>query len=142
MQMARAAGMPVPRVLCCGEHLGNPFNRTFSILMTRLPGISLVNSADALAVEADEPWIDELKKCLDAMRLWKSPDNCISSVTGTSIRSTRVPSHVMGPFANEGEFHEYLLGASSAHGFDSTAEYEELECDIALNLLTVDSYIG
>ncbi|RMJ29007.1 Phosphotransferase enzyme family [Aspergillus sp. HF37] len=31
----------------------------------------------------------------------------------------------MGPFANEGEFHEYLLSPCSVHGFDSTAEYEE-----------------
>lgn len=55
MQMARAAGMPVLKALCCGDHLGNPVNRTFSILMTRLPGMSFVNSADALAVEAEEP---------------------------------------------------------------------------------------
>lgn len=41
MQMARAAGMPVPKVLSLGEHPNGSYNRFFSILMTRLPGIPL-----------------------------------------------------------------------------------------------------
>ncbi|KAJ6124975.1 hypothetical protein N7471_012292 [Penicillium samsonianum] len=45
MQRARAAGMPVPKVLSCGEHPHAPFNRVFSILMTRLPGTPLENSS-------------------------------------------------------------------------------------------------
>ncbi|KIW14742.1 hypothetical protein PV08_07526 [Exophiala spinifera] len=47
MQMARAAGMPVPKVLCYGEHPGSW--RPISILMTRLPGIDLYNSFDLQA---------------------------------------------------------------------------------------------
>jgi hypothetical protein len=46
MQMARAAGMPVPKVISCGEHPNEPYNHFWSILMTRLPGISLENSYD------------------------------------------------------------------------------------------------
>lgn len=49
MKIARAAGMPVPKVLNCGEHPGDSFNRVFSILMTRLHGISLENSGDLMA---------------------------------------------------------------------------------------------
>jgi hypothetical protein len=38
-----SSAMPVPKVLSCGEHPYAPFNRFFSILMTRLPGIALEN---------------------------------------------------------------------------------------------------
>lgn len=124
MQLARKAGMPVPKVLCCGEHPAS-FNRSFSILMTRLPGLSLENSYDPFEEDVKEPWIDELKTCLQSMRLWQGPKNRICSAIGTSIRSSRVPGHVMGPFENEAELHEYLLSPASTHGFKSTKEYEE-----------------
>jgi hypothetical protein len=68
MQMARAAGMPVPKLLSCGEHPNTPYNRFFSILMKRLPGYPLENSTDSLVVEAEEPWLFELKDCIIAMR--------------------------------------------------------------------------
>ena len=48
MQMARAAGMPVPKVLCYGEHLSDPF-RPISILITRLSGWPLNKSSDQFA---------------------------------------------------------------------------------------------
>lgn len=97
MQMARAAGMPVPKLLSCGEHPNNPYNRLFSILMTRLPGYPLENSTDSLVVEAEEPWLFELKDCIIAMREWTAPcSKRICSVIGTSIRSTQVPDHNMG----------------------------------------------
>lgn len=60
MQIAAAAGIPVPKFLSCGEHPDDPFNRTFSILMTRLPGVPLRNSFDHLEVDK-EPWLHELK---------------------------------------------------------------------------------
>ncbi|KAJ5791498.1 uncharacterized protein N7518_008509 [Penicillium psychrosexuale] len=124
MQMARAAGMPVPKVLSCGEHPHAPFNRIFSILMTRLPGIPLVNSVDPLQVELEEPWLFELKECVTSMRAWPSPyARNICSVLGTSLRSSRVPDHIMGPFIDEDELHDFLLGPSSGHGFASTTEY-------------------
>ena len=57
MQMARDAGMPVPRVLSVEEHPNEPRNRFWSILMTRLPGISLENSYDPIDIEPEEPWL-------------------------------------------------------------------------------------
>ncbi|KAJ5492699.1 hypothetical protein N7539_001445 [Penicillium diatomitis] len=124
MHMARAAGMPIPKVLCCGEHPNAPYNRNFSILMTRLPGSPLENSADTLLVESEDPWLFELRECVIAMRRWTSPHSAeICSAIGTSIRSPRVPGHIMGPFADENEFNDYLLSTASGHGFDTTAEY-------------------
>ncbi|KAG5302316.1 hypothetical protein I7I48_02623 [Histoplasma ohiense] len=61
MQMARAAGMN------CGKHIGDPSNRVFSILMTRLSGISLINSRGPFDPDIEGPWIHELKLCLDSM---------------------------------------------------------------------------
>jgi len=126
MQMARAAGMPVPKMLSCGEHPNEPYNRFFSILMTRLPGIPLENSFDPLLVELEEPWLSELKECVMSMREWKSPySGSICSAINTPLRSARVPNHVMGPFANEIEFHDFLLSPALGHGFDTTSEYIE-----------------
>lgn len=103
----------------------------FSILMTRLPGISLINSGDPFDPDIEGPWIHELKLCLDSMRQWRiSPpydQNCICSVFGTAIRrSTRVPNHTMGPFPSEKEFTQYLLSTASDHGFQSRVEYDEV----------------
>ena len=124
MQMARAAGMPVPRVLSCGEHPKESFNRCYSILMTRLPGIPLENSFDPLLVESEEPWLFELKECVTSMREWIAPHpERISSVIDTPLRSARVPNHSMGLFTNETEFHDFLLSPASGHGFSTTSEY-------------------
>ncbi|PGG99963.1 U4/U6.U5 tri-snRNP component SNU23 [Blastomyces parvus] len=125
MQLTRKAGMPVPKVLCSGEHPAS-FNRSFSILMTRPPGLSLENSYDPFEVDVEWPWINELKMCLQSMRLWQGPENRICSAIGTSIRNSQVPGHVMGPFESEAELHEYLLGPASMQGFKSTEEYEEM----------------
>lgn len=125
MQMAEAAGIPVPKVLSCGEHPDTPFNRKISILMTRLPGASLENSDDCLQFDDEEPWLEELNMCVRAMRSWHFPgQKIIASPIGTSLRSPRVPGHVMGPFMNQEEFYEYLVSPASAHAFKSTAEYE------------------
>lgn len=130
MQIAEADGIPVPKLLGCGEHPGDPFNRIFSILMTRLPGVTLENSYDPLQVEAEEPWLHELKTCVHSMRLWSPPvEESICSAIGTCIRSSRVPGHVMGPFTNKKDFYEYLFSPASRHGFKSTAKYgEALSC--------------
>lgn len=126
MQMARAAGMPVPRVLCCGEHLTASFNRTFSILMTRLPGVPLENSRCPLEIDEEGSWLHELKTCVQSMRLWRPLNpHSIYSPTGTSIRSSRVPGHAMGPSKCESEFFNYLLSPASSHAFESPVEYEQ-----------------
>jgi hypothetical protein len=125
MRMAEAAGIPVPRFICCGEHPGAPFNRVFSILMTRLPGVRLENSHDPLQIDTEGPWLRELRTCVRSMRLWCPPEQLsICSVIGTCIQSSRVPGHVMGPFTNEKELYGYLLSPASDHGFKSAAEYE------------------
>lgn len=128
MQMARAAGIPVPNVLGCGTHLDAPFNRRVSILMTRLPGVALGNSTDPLEVDAEDPWLEELKTCIHSMRLWSRPDqdqNSICSRIGTAIRSSRVPDHIMGPFPDKKEFYNHLFRPASSSGFESMAEYEK-----------------
>ena len=129
-QMARAAGMPVPRVLSVGEHPNCPFTRHFSILMTRLLGFPLDNSFELFDVdwddESEEPFLRELKECVTTMRKWRSPyDQSVCSVLGTSIRSSRVSGHIMGPFADQDEFHDFLLAPASAHSFDSVEEYSK-----------------
>ena len=125
MQMAEAAGIPVPKVLSCGEHSKAPFNRKFSILMTRLPGVPLENSYDQLQIDAEDPWLDELRTCVRSMRLWLPPDQeSICSPIGTCLRSSRVPGHLMGPFRDRKEFYNHLFSPVSAHGFNSTVEYE------------------
>lgn len=124
MQMARAAGMPVPKLLSIGKH---PGFRQFSLLMTRLPGYELINSADPFDLKEEGPWVQELQMCIRAMRLWKPTfgPSRICSVLGTSIRSIRVPHRIMGPFENQKELHEYLLSTASRHGFESKAQYQE-----------------
>lgn len=126
MQMARAAGMPVPNVLSCGEHPGDPYRRFISILMTRLPGCEAVNSQEVLEVGLEEPWLSELKECMAAMRQWRSPyGSSICSVLGSSLYSGRVPDHVMGPFTDEHHLYECLFKAASSHGFKSAEQYSE-----------------
>lgn len=125
MQMAQTAGMPVPTVLNCGEHPDAPFNRKFSILMTRLPGVPLNNSNDRLFVEDEEPWPEELKMCVQSMRLWNPPNqHAVSSPIATCIRSSRVPDHIMGPFSNQKDFYDFLISPASKHGFENLDEYE------------------
>ncbi|PWY83830.1 phosphotransferase family protein [Aspergillus sclerotioniger CBS 115572] len=127
MQMAAAAGIPVPKFLSCGEHPADPFNRRISILMTRIPGVPLENSFDPLQVETEEPWLNELRTCVHSMRRWCLPNpTAICSPLGTCLRSPRIPSHIMGPFANTDDFYEYLLTPASSHGFESIVEYNQV----------------
>ncbi|CZT17628.1 uncharacterized protein RCC_03465 [Ramularia collo-cygni] len=147
MMMARAAGMPVPKVLSCGEHysstnrppifsksgehIGYACKPIVSILMTRLPGIDLFDSADDLDVEVEGPWLTELKQCIAAMRKWTSPyGEGICSALGTQIHSTRVPFNSMGPFSDQRELYQYLFSPVSAEGFGS--EDSEVEFDKVL----------
>ena len=125
MQMARAAGMPVPWVLCVGES-SHPFST--SILMTRLPGTELNRGGDQLEVREEGPWLGELRKCLEAMRQWESPfgKSEVCSAMGTSMRSQRVPNHTMGPVKSQTELHESLLVPAGYRAWDyaSRDEYD------------------
>ena len=59
---------PVLKVLYYREYPNALYNRIFLILMTRLPGSLLENSADTLLVEYEDLWLFELSKCVVAMR--------------------------------------------------------------------------
>ncbi|BCS24992.1 uncharacterized protein APUU_41436A [Aspergillus puulaauensis] len=105
-QMVRAAGIPAPRVLSCGEHVTPQSTREVSILMTRLPGFTLENSRDPFEGHDEGPWLEELKTCVDAMREWEPPSQeSICSPIGTALRSSRVPDHIMGPFTDHKSFY-------------------------------------
>ena len=85
--MTRAAGMPVPKMLCYGEHPSD-FCR-ISILMTRLPGWELFNLPGNFIAKEEQPWFDDLRRRMDAMRKWKNPfgEKKICSAIGTQIHS-------------------------------------------------------
>lgn len=88
MHMARAAGIPVPLALSCGESQDDSGKTCFSILMTRLPGAELRDSDGRFFAKSEGPWLLELKACLDAMRSWRSPyADDVCSVLRTPVRS-------------------------------------------------------
>ncbi|KAJ5573935.1 kinase-like protein [Penicillium hispanicum] len=124
MQVARAAGFPVPRVISYGEHPDTP-HAPVSILMTRMPGAELGQVYETLSNEDKNSILRELKSYLKAMRGWPNPwgSSRICSLEGTAIRSVRVPNHLAGPFESEEEFNEYLIQPSWSGGFSSEAAY-------------------
>lgn len=140
MKMARAAGMPVPKVLCYGDHPNDW--RGVSILMTRLPGWSLNNSRDDFIEDDEQPWFSELARCFHAMRKWEHPfeGEPICSVLNTTISSPRVPGHAMGPFESEEKMHDYLESTASARGFKSLEAFESTLAQ-AKQLRTLDHSI-
>ncbi|KAI9739325.1 MAG: hypothetical protein M1834_007538 [Cirrosporium novae-zelandiae] len=121
------AGFPVPRIITYGSHPDSP-HAPMSILMTRIPGQQLgqvyktMNSTDKETVRS------EMKTYLDTMRKWKSPwgGNRICSISGTAIRSVRVPNHRVGPCENQQELFNYLISPAWASRFKSKAKYQEL----------------
>lgn len=126
MQVARAAGFPVPKVICYGEHPTCP-HAPVSILMTRLPGGELGQVYEHLSEEDKETALTEMQVMLKVMREWQNPWGAerICSISGTAIRSVRVPNHSIGPCENEQEFNECLLSTASSHSFASQGLYEE-----------------
>ncbi|KAH8692306.1 hypothetical protein BGW36DRAFT_400345 [Talaromyces proteolyticus] len=91
MQVAIKTGLPVPRVICYGEHPDTP-HAPVSILMTRVPGRGLGQAYESLTDEDRNLVLQE-----------------IYSLMGTPIRSVRVPNHSLGPFETEKELNEYLI---------------------------------
>ncbi|KAI1990667.1 hypothetical protein LOZ53_003127 [Ophidiomyces ophidiicola] len=126
MQVARNAGLPVPKVICYGEHPDCP-HAPYSILMTRVPGKELGQVYDSLSDDDRTLIFTQLKSFLEAIRQWKSPwgDNRICSLIGSSIRSVRIPKHSAGPFESEAELNEYLIKPAWAGGFSSEAAYND-----------------
>ena len=124
MAAIRTARIPAPKVVSVGEHPERPW-ASVSILMTRLPGNEFEDVYDELEATQRETIITELRTILDAMRTWKSPwGQRICSISGSSIRSTRVPDHKFGPCESEQEFNDYLISAASSHAFKTQKEFE------------------
>ncbi|WPH03966.1 Hypothetical protein R9X50_00684900 [Acrodontium crateriforme] len=126
MQVARAAGFPVPKVICYGDHPDTP-HAPVSILMTRVPGRELGQAYDTLNNEERDSIARELKRYLETMRRWKSlwGEKRICSLVGTSVRSVRIPFHYAGPCESEEEFNEYLLRPAMSDGFKSESEFND-----------------
>jgi len=126
IQVARAAGFPVPRVICYGEHLDSP-HAPISIIMTKMQGSELGQVYKSLNPGEKDTIMSELKLYMDVMRSWTNPwgRTRICSVSGTAIRSLRVQQHIMGPFDNEQQLNEYLIRGTFNEGYQSASKFEE-----------------
>ena len=115
-QAMRQAGLPVPKVLCYGEHPNYP-HAPVSILMTRMPGTVLYEELWEWFEPAEKATIiSDLKLYLDTMRSWRRPstldtheDQRICSIIGTNVRSVRVPGLRIGPCRDEKEFNKTMI---------------------------------
>lgn len=128
MEAARRAGIPVPRVICYGEHPDMP-HAPVSILMTRLPGHELREVYESLTQTEKDTVLFEMKAYLSSMRKWKSPwgEHRICSSSGTSIRSVRVPFTSMGPFETEQDMNDYLLYPRGFDMYDNDDDFPALK---------------
>lgn len=110
MLMARAAGLPVPFVISYGDHLDTP-HAPVSILMTRVPGHELGEVYENMSTIEKHTIKNEMNTILDTMRGWCKPHGRfrVCSVMDTSIRSLRIPDHLVLPCDTESEFNEHLL---------------------------------
>ena len=126
-KVAYDAGFPAPKIINYGYH-PKVLHAPVSILMTRLPGEELSTAYEKMDPVEQSSVTSELKLYLDAMRNWRSPwgGERICSISGTPIRSVRVPSHIVGPCENEQAFFDYLISAAW-QGELSKEEYVELK---------------
>ena len=111
MQIVRDAGLPVPRVICYGEHDDSP-RAPASIIMTRVPGVELDHEVwKCWDSGARVRFIKELKVYVQTIRPWQNTnkDFKFGSVAGTSFRSVGIPFHRGGPFKEDAELYDYLL---------------------------------
>lgn len=129
MMVARAAGLPVPKVISYGEHADSP-HAPVSILMTRLPGKDLGEIYAQLKIEEREIVFAELHSMLQIMRSWPHSwgGERICSILGTAIRSVRVPHHSIGPCESESEFNDHLISAASDHSLSQEQFEKKLAC--------------
>lgn len=120
-----AAGFPTPRILCYGDHPETPW-APVSILMTKLPGREIGQAYPSLSPEAKATALEDMKLYLAAIRQWQSPwgPERICSITGSAIRSIRVPTHKLGPYETPAELHEHLLEPAS-NTFATTAIFDD-----------------
>ena len=130
-QAMRAAGLPVPKIICYGEHPDCP-HAPVSILMTRMSGVELHRELwEWFEPEEQAAIISELKTCMDVVRSWQRPsaeeqgDQRICSIIGTSIRSARVPRLHIGPCQNETEFNKLLMAPAGLPHVKLFKNYEQ-----------------
>ncbi|OJZ85111.1 hypothetical protein ASPFODRAFT_47669 [Aspergillus luchuensis CBS 106.47] len=126
VKVARQAGLPVPKVVCYGDHPDTP-HAPVPILMTRVPGKQLGEAYKALNDEEKNSITRQLDLYLKTVRKWKRPwgEKRICSLVGTPIRSTRVPDHRIGPFETEKDSNEYLIEPAWPGEFRSKWGYKE-----------------
>ena len=76
---------------------------------------------------AKETIMVEMKRYLECIRQWSNPwsETCICSITGTAIKSVRIPLHCAGPCEDEEEFTKCLLSTASKGGFKSQDAFLE-----------------
>ncbi|RAH44822.1 uncharacterized protein BO95DRAFT_474211 [Aspergillus brunneoviolaceus CBS 621.78] len=72
IQVARQAGLPVPRVICYGKHADSP-HAPVSILMARFPGKELGQVYDTLSDEEKEMVFRQLDRFLTYIRNRENP---------------------------------------------------------------------
>lgn len=126
MMIARSAGFPVPLVISYGDHPDTP-HAPVSILMTRLPGQDLGLAHKHLSDEQRQTISKEMHTIESVMRSWPHPwgGERICSVTGTSIKSVRVPNHSIGPYESESEFNDHLLSVASEYHSPSRDVFQQ-----------------
>jgi len=107
MISARAIGLPAPRCWSYGDHgEGLPG----SILMTRIPGVTLDTVIDSLSPSDLSTIAVELDNMIRRMRAFVNPyGGRICGIDGGAIRSVRVPGQVAGPSPDIHTFYRELL---------------------------------
>ena len=128
MQFARAAGLPVPKLICYGEH-PNDKRAPASILMTRMPGDTLLQELWEWYLPKEQAtMLYELQTYLRTLRSlinpWQ-PTSRICSIIGTSIRGHRIPHHMVGPCVDEAEFNEFMIRPAWLGDTRAVPEFDE-----------------
>ena len=128
MQFARSAGLPVPKLICYGEH-PNDKRAPASILMTRMPGDILFQELwEWYSPEEQATMLCELQTYLKTLRSLTNPwgsSHRICSVTGTSIQGHRIPNHKVGPCVDEAAFNEYMIRPGLLGDTKAVTDFDE-----------------
>lgn len=126
--IARATGFPVPKIVFYAEHADTP-HAPVSILMTRKPGEDLrePKSHERMTDDERERIFAEPQCMLQVMRKWHHivGKDRICSVSGTAVRSVRIPNHAVGPCETEAEFNNHLFDSLSGHRLVTEQKFKE-----------------
>ncbi|QKX59961.1 uncharacterized protein TRUGW13939_07103 [Talaromyces rugulosus] len=150
MQVARKAGLPVPKVICYGEHPDSP-HAPISILMTRLPGSELGRAYKTLSESDRNSIFEELEGYLEAIRKWKNPWGVSAFLITTLVQDGHITGFLdwesSGWYPEYWEFTTALKATRKAFWWydfvirlGGDAYETELDCERALTSLTSGSY--